>query len=62
LLALCCKRCSSLIDGIRLQDVPTPVTLLLSKSFPNGSVAGLGLAIRVTWTLMAILLALPAPA
>ena len=34
LLALRCKRCSSLIDGVRLQDVPTPVTLLLPKSFP----------------------------
>src|SRR5689334_21771528 len=34
LLALRCKRWSSLIDGIRLQDVPTPVTLLLPKSFP----------------------------
>src|SRR5258708_31073061 len=33
LLALRCKRCSSLIDGIRLQHVPTPVTLLLPKSF-----------------------------
>ena len=33
-LTLGCKRCSSLIDGIRLQHVPTPVTLLLPKSFP----------------------------
>src|SRR5436305_14804586 len=34
LLTLHCKLCLSLIDGIRLQDVPTPVTLLLPKSFP----------------------------
>jgi hypothetical protein len=34
LLALGCKRCSSQIDGIRFQDVPTLVILLLPKSFP----------------------------
>ena len=34
LLALSSKRCSSLLDGVRLQDVPPPVTLLLPKSFP----------------------------
>src|SRR5260370_26732239 len=37
-LALGCKRCSLLIDGIRLQYVPTPVTLLLPKSFPYDTV------------------------
>jgi hypothetical protein len=38
LLALHCKRCSSLIDGIRLHDVQSPVTLLLPKSFPYDGV------------------------
>ena len=34
LLELHFKLCSSLIDGISLQDAPTPVNLLLPKSFP----------------------------
>jgi hypothetical protein len=34
LLELHFKLCSSLIDGISLQDAPTLVNLLLPKSFP----------------------------
>ncbi len=34
LLALDGKRCSSLIEGVRLQEVPPSVTLILPKSFP----------------------------
>ncbi len=34
LLALRCKVCSSLIDGVRLQNAPPPVALLFPKGFP----------------------------